>query len=138
MVFHWLRDLQNELVHNRRLKKPRRHAPHAVVTPAMVQPLEPRVLLSITPVGPEFKVNTFTTSTQATTFSRSIASEDNGNFVVVWSSFNQDFSSWGVYGQRYDANGIAQGGEFRVNTFTLTEQQNPAVAMDADGDFVVA
>ena len=31
-----------------------------------------------------------------------------------------------------------QGGEFRVNTVTTSDQQNPAVAMDADGDFVVA
>ena len=32
----------------------------------------------------------------------------------------------------------AQGGEFQVNTYTTGNQSYPAVAMDADGDFVVA
>jgi hypothetical protein len=33
---------------------------------------------------------------------------------------------------------VAQGGEFRVNSFTTNNQYNPAVGMDAAGDFVVA
>ena len=33
---------------------------------------------------------------------------------------------------------LPQGGEFQVNTFTPSGQSFPAVAMDADGDFVVA
>ncbi len=41
---------------------------------------------------------------------------------------------YGIYAQRFDAAGVAQGGEFRVNTVTLSTQTNPAVAMDADGD----
>ena len=47
-------------------------------------------------VGPEFRVNTYTTSTQA---SPSVASDPNGNFVVVWQSDGQDGSGYGVYGQ---------------------------------------
>ena len=31
----------------------------------------------------------------------------------------------------------ALGGEFQVNTYTTSQQSNPAVARDADGDFVV-
>jgi hypothetical protein len=29
------------------------------------------------------------------------------------------------------------GGEFQINTYTIDQQRRPAVAMDADGDFVV-
>ncbi len=39
----------------------------------------------------------------------------------------------GIYAQRYNAAGVAQGTEFRVNTVTTFGQSAPAVAMDADG-----
>jgi hypothetical protein len=42
-----------------------------------------------------------------------------------------------VFGQRFDSSGNALGGEFQVNTYTNNDQYNPAVAMDASGDFVV-
>ena len=137
MVFHWLRNLQDTLVHTPRLRKPRPRRAHPASVPAMVQQLEPRVLLSITPVGPEFKVNTFTTGSQSTNSARSVASDDNGNFVVAWTSSTQDAGGSGVYAQRYDNAGNALGAEFRVNTFTTNAQLAPAVAMDADGDFIV-
>jgi phosphoheptose isomerase len=61
-----------------------------------------------------------------------------GDFVVVWTSFLQDGSSYGVYAQRYNSSGAAQGGEFRINTYTTGRQSNPAIAMESNGDFVVA
>ena len=67
-----------------------------------------------------------------------VAMDADGDFVVAWQSEDQDGDKWGIYAQRYDAGGVAQGGEFRVNTITFKEQLAPAVAMDADGDFVVA
>ena len=86
-------------------------------------------------VGAEFHVNTFTTGTQ---FSAAVAMDADGDFVVVWQSFNQTGDlNRGIFGQRFNAAGTPQGAEFHVNTFTTSEQQNPAVAMDADGDFVV-
>ena len=85
--------------------------------------------------GSEFRVNTYTTSTQR--FS-AVAMDADGDFVVTWHSSGQDGSNYGVYGQRYNATGAAQGSEFRVNTYTTDTQRIPAVAMDADGDFVVA
>jgi len=91
-------------------------------------------VLAKTPVGGEFRANTFTTNSQQ---NPAIAMDADGDFVVVWESINQDGSSYGVYAQRYNASGVAQGGEFRVNTFTTGNQQAPAVAMDASGDFVV-
>lgn len=83
----------------------------------------------------EFRVNTQTNSIQR---SSSLAVDSSGNFVVVWMSRFQDGSGEGIYGQRFNNAGIRQGTtEFPVNTTTLFDQVDPAVAMDADGDFVV-
>jgi hypothetical protein len=49
-------------------------------------------------LGPEFRVNTFTTGEQS---SPDVASDASGNFVVAWASDLQDGSDWGVFGQRY-------------------------------------
>ena len=86
------------------------------------------------PLGPEFRVNTYTTSYQ---FGRSVASSSLGDFVVVWSSYNQDGSLWGVFGQRYASSGTPLGPEFRVNTYTTGHQLDASVAADAAGDLVV-
>ncbi len=101
----------------------------------VAEALERRMLLSLAPVGPEFRVNTFTAGTQA---GSAIAMDGNGDFVVVWFSANQDGSGNGIFAQRYNALGVPQGSEFRVNSFTTGDQTGAAVAMDADGDFVVA
>jgi hypothetical protein len=85
-------------------------------------------------VGGEFQVNSYTTYSQ---FLPAVASDANGNFVVVWSSSEQDGSYAGVFGQRYDASGTAQGSEFQVNAYTTSFQSGPAVASDANGNFVV-
>ena len=47
--------------------------------------------------GPEFQVNTYTTNSQ--TYSASIARDAAGDFVVVWASYYQDGSSYGLFGQ---------------------------------------
>ena len=87
-----------------------------------------------TPVGPEFRVNTFTTDAQ---FQRSLGSDGSGNFVVAWMSIGQDGSSAGVFGQRYAASGAPLGPEFRVNTFTTSYQFGASAAADPPGSFVV-
>nr|WP_315182272.1 PKD domain-containing protein [uncultured Albidiferax sp.] len=84
--------------------------------------------------GTSFLVNTFTESTQ---FQPSIAALNNGGFVVVWTSVNQDGSSYGVYGQRYSSNGTAVGSEFRVNNTTTGNQSQANVAALSTGGFVV-
>ena len=61
-----------------------------------------------------------------------------GNFVIAWQSQGQDGDNYGVYAQRYDATGAAQGSEFQVNTFTTSIQGDPSVGMDASGNFVIA
>jgi hypothetical protein len=84
--------------------------------------------------GGEFQVNTYTTNAQR---NASVAADAVGNFVVVWSSYTQDGSKFGVYGQRYDAAGLVVGSEFRVNTYTTNYQVAPRVASDPVGNFVV-
>jgi hypothetical protein len=60
-----------------------------------------------------------------------------GDFVVVWRSGGQDGNGDGIFGQRFTSNGAKLGGEFQVNTYTTGNQDGPAVAMDAAGNFVV-
>jgi hypothetical protein len=87
-----------------------------------------------TPVGGPFRVNTTTAGDQTYP---AVAVAPGGAFVVTWSSYGQDGSGWGVYAQRYNADGTAASGEFRVNTQTFGDQEYPAVAMDGLGNFVV-
>ncbi len=88
-----------------------------------------------TALGSEFRVNTYTATTQK---SAAVAMDAAGDFVVAWESEAQDGSGYGIYAQRYNAAGAAQGSAFLVNTFTTNDQVSPTVAMDAAGDFVVA
>ena len=67
------------------------------------------------PLGEEFRVNSYTTETQ---YRPAVASHLDGSFVVVWNSRDQDGSDWGVFAQRYDADGDPLGGEFQVNSYT--------------------
>jgi hypothetical protein len=90
-----------------------------------------------TPLGGEFQVNTFTTSTQSFP---SVAIDSSGDFVVAWSSWGSDGSDnsyYSIQAQRYNSNGTAQGNQFQVNSYTSNSQSVPAVSMDSSGDFVI-
>lgn len=87
------------------------------------------------PVGTEFQVNTFTTGTQ---HEPAVAADGAGNFVVVWSSVDQEGTGTEVFGQRFNSTGVRLGTEFRVNTFTTGEQHRPDIGSDAGGNFLVA
>lgn len=84
--------------------------------------------------GTEFKVNTFTNGAQD---SAAAAMNAAGTLLVTWESSGQDGSGTGIYAQRYDPMGNAEGSEFQVNTFTSGDQRCPAVSIDTAGDFVV-
>jgi hypothetical protein len=94
-----------------------------------------RFASSGSPAGPEFAINTYVTNYQ---LSPAVAMDDDGDFAVVWNSYLQDGSSWGVFGRRFDSAGTPGGGEFPVNITTSGVQVDPAIAADADGDFVIA
>jgi hypothetical protein len=85
-------------------------------------------------VGTEFRANTFVLDHQQMP---SAAALEDGGFVLVWQSRNQDGIGLGVFGKRFDANGQAVGVEFQANTFTRGDQDVPDVAGLADGGFVV-
>jgi hypothetical protein len=86
-------------------------------------------------LGSEFRVNAHTAGNQD--FS-AVAMAPDGQFVVTWTSQDQDGDRTGIYGQRFDAAGNKLGGEFRVNTTTAGNQRYSTVAMDSAGRFVVS
>jgi hypothetical protein len=82
----------------------------------------------------ELRVNTHTTQQQQNASVAAIS----GGFVVVWSSYGQDGSSHGIFGQRFDDTAAVLGAEFAVNTYTTFAQLFPAVAATGGGSgFVV-
>ncbi len=85
-------------------------------------------------LGSEFQVNTYTSSTQ---YQPVVTGLDDGGFVVTWSSYAQDGSTYGIYGQRYDANGGAVGSEFQINDSTSGDQEHPSISALPNGGFVV-
>src|SRR5437867_462885 len=86
------------------------------------------------PAGAEFRVNSYTTGSQS---GPAVASDANGNFVVVWTDV-RDGSIIGLEGQRFNAAGTPLGSDFQVNSYTTSYQRSPAVASDQNGNFVVA
>ncbi len=88
--------------------------------------------------GPEFLVNTTTTSGQN---QPTVTAFPDGRFVVVWTDQSQsgsDTSFAAIRGQLFDASGAISGAEFLVNTTTANGQIDPTVTTLADGRFVVA
>jgi hypothetical protein len=86
-------------------------------------------------LGGEFLVNT---STSGIKTDPSLASDEDGNFVVSWTSRDLGGSESEILARRFDASGNALTGEFRVNSNISRRPEYPSAAMDADGDFVVA
>ncbi|WP_299775948.1 tandem-95 repeat protein [uncultured Tateyamaria sp.] len=85
--------------------------------------------------GSEVQVNTTTAGRQV---SPSVTALPNGDYVVVWVSFGQDGDVGNIYLQRYDAEGVAVGGEIEVNSYTMGRQVLPSIAGLLDGGFVVS
>src|SRR4029079_14451096 len=84
--------------------------------------------------GAELHVNTLTAFSQNFP---AVAMDGDGDFVVAWQSYH-DRSGVGIFAQRFDSTGVAQDGEFQVNTYTQGYQAYPSVAMDDAGGFVIA
>jgi hypothetical protein len=87
-------------------------------------------------IGDEVQVNTYTQNTQHTS---SISALNDGGYIVTWSSFDQDFTSgYGVYLQRFSAEGVKIGDETQVNTYVGTNQWKPVITSLQDGGYVIA
>jgi hypothetical protein len=86
-------------------------------------------------IGDEFQVNTFTKYSQK---SPSVATLENGGFVVTWESYGQNNSGYEIYARRYDASAKAVSDEFLVNINTTNDQTSSAVTGLINGGFVIA
>jgi hypothetical protein len=86
-------------------------------------------------LGAELRVNNHTPGFQ---IAPAVAVDGDGDFVVAWSSKDQDGDDYGVFGRRFNSAGVAQAVEFQVSTYTQYDQYRPVVASSAAGAFVVA
>jgi choice-of-anchor C domain-containing protein len=86
--------------------------------------------------SPVIDVNTGTTGDQ---YQAAVGALTGGGFVVVWrDDSGADGDQGGVFAQRYDSAGNAQGSNFQVNTTTVDFQYAPYVLGTSDGGFVVS
>ncbi|PKL76432.1 MAG: hypothetical protein CVV27_10295 [Candidatus Melainabacteria bacterium HGW-Melainabacteria-1] len=95
---------------------------------------EPSSEPSTLPAANEYRANSYTLGGQT---HPALATDANGNFVMVWQSYGQDGDGEGVYAQRFNSSGHALGDEFRVNQSTTGDQKFPDVAMSTNGSFVI-
>lgn len=81
-----------------------------------------------------FEVNTtaFNSVTQP-----SVAMDETGCFIVTWDGDPNLASMDDIHARIFDPNGTAFGEQFIVNTTTEHAQQNPQVAMNGPGEFVI-
>ncbi len=84
--------------------------------------------------GGEFRVNTYTLGEQE---APSVASLAGGGYVVTWMSYGQESDNYGIFAQRFAADGSQAGEEFHVNSHTTADQGEPSVAALSGGGFVI-
>ncbi len=83
--------------------------------------------------GAEFQLSVHTIDEQE---SPTVCCDTDSDCVALWQSRSQDDPvQLGVFGRRFSSAG-APGSEFQVNVVTIGDQLSPAVACEADGDFV--
>lgn len=87
------------------------------------------------PIGTSFKVGNFAHGSKEG-FPQ-IAADGMGNFIIVWHFFPEDLDG-DIYAQWFSAEGIPAGDAFRINDITFSYQSVPSVAMNNNGEFVVA
>ncbi|MDB5305940.1 MAG: repeat-containing protein [Gemmataceae bacterium] len=91
------------------------------------------------PAGGVIQVNTTTADTQD---APAVGMDASGNFVVAWQSFSKPGSFFvpSVFAQRFDSAGNKLGGEFHVPSAAVgtNNERNPAVGVNASGEFVIA
>lgn len=81
-----------------------------------------------------FKVNTieFHSITQP-----AIAMDSTGGFIVTWDGDPNLAAQDDIHARMFDPNGTALGEQFFVNSTTEQAQQNPHIAMNEQGEFVI-
>jgi hypothetical protein len=87
----------------------------------------------------DFQVPMYTTDNEGAYGGLGVAGDGSGNFVVSWTSYDQDGDYFGVFARRVDSSGTPVGVDFQVNTYTPGPQgfAGPSVAADAAGNFTI-
>lgn len=88
-----------------------------------------------TTLTPELQVNSYTTNLQ---WFASVSRLTDTTFVVTWMSFGQDGDRYGAYASLFDATGKRLASEFRVNSYTTSNQTFPSVSGLTDTTFVIS
>ncbi|MEO7676735.1 MAG: hypothetical protein ABIV39_08250 [Verrucomicrobiota bacterium] len=81
----------------------------------------------------DLRLNTYLKDSQTAPV---VTSLENGGAFVVWSSFQQDGSLWGIYARTISPDGKITGNEFGVNQTTQFNQRSPAIATLSNGNVV--
>ncbi|HKC26011.1 MAG TPA: hypothetical protein VKF32_14790, partial [Thermoanaerobaculia bacterium] len=84
-------------------------------------------------IGQDVRINTYTTGGQ---IHIGVAPISDVGYVVVWHGLTETGSTE-VSARRVTLTGQPAGADFRVNTYTSSEEQDPSVASDLAGNFVV-
>ncbi len=92
-------------------------------------------MTSILNLGPEGRVNAYTTFAQQ---DASMAALADGGYVVAWDSQGNDGDGLGIFLQRYDSSGHKVGVETQINNNAAGSQFTPNVTGLSDGGYVVA
>lgn len=92
-----------------------------------------RYLANGTALGESFVV-----TTDSANRAPDVAVAAGGDFLVVWQGFDRPADEPGVFARRYRASGSPVAAPFVVRSPTEGSQLLPAVAMDPDGDAIVA
>jgi hypothetical protein len=82
--------------------------------------------------GTVVRLNTYTYQNQYAPRLSAIGTD----YLAVWTSWGQDGSREGVYGQFVHEDGTLVGSEMQVNTTTMGQQMQPVVASDGIGQFL--
>jgi hypothetical protein len=84
-------------------------------------------------VIPDFQVNE---KVGTPYYSTAISVDNSGNFVITWTDGRNGYSD--IYAQRYSGDGIALGGNFKVNDDEGSVSQfRSAISSDSNGNFVI-
>ena len=65
-----------------------------------------------------------------------VTSDGSGNFIVAWETTGQDGDGTGIFGRRFNIQGVALDDEFAINSTFAGDQSVPDVAAASDGQFV--
>ncbi|MBN1154649.1 T9SS type A sorting domain-containing protein [candidate division KSB1 bacterium] len=85
--------------------------------------------------GSEFLVNAYTVGSQK---DPDIASISNGEFMICWQSWRQDWYKYGIFGQFFDSDSKKKYEEFLISRPTLKIQTSPSVCVSKNGDIFIA